>query len=123
MCERGGASGTGYFNPFTNSWEPQLAAVVNSQIDWISRWPTIIPSHQPAGVVKLMPELEELAGAIVGVGTGDNMSAALGMNLKTGDTGISIGTSGTLYGITGKGLPTAPAPSTVMPMRPIALSP
>ena len=104
VCERGGASGTGYFNPFTNSWEPQLAAVVNSQIDWISRWPTIIPSHQPAGVVKLMPELAGLAGAIVGVGTGDNMSAALGMNLKTGDTGISIGTSGTLYGITNKGI-------------------
>ncbi|AXU98034.1 xylulokinase (plasmid) [Erwinia persicina] len=104
VCERGGASGTGYFNPFTNSWEPQLASVVNSQIDWLSRWPAIIPSHQPAGVVKLIPGLEDLAGAVVGVGTGDNMSAALGMNLKPGDTGISIGTSGTLYGITPTGI-------------------
>lgn len=104
VCERGGASGTGYFNPFTNSWEPELAAVVNNRIDWLSLWPAIIPSHQPAGVVKLIPGLEDLAGAVVGVGTGDNMSAALGMNLKSGDTGISIGTSGTLYGITLTGI-------------------
>lgn len=104
VCERGGASGTGYFNPFTNSWEPQLAEVINDRIDWVSLWPAIIPSHQPAGVVKLIPELAGLAGAIVGVGTGDNMSAALGMNLKAGDTGISIGTSGTLYGISTTGI-------------------
>jgi len=104
VCERGGASGTGYFNPFTNRWEPQLAAVVNNQLDWLSRWPAIIPSHQPAGVVKMIAGLEDLAGAVVGVGTGDNMSAALGMNLKPGDTGISLGTSGTLYGITATGI-------------------
>lgn len=104
VCERGGASGTGYFNPFSDRWEPQLAAAVQGDIDWLSRWPAVIPSHHPAGVVRKISGLEALAGAIVGVGTGDNMSAALGMNLKPGDTGISIGTSGTLYGITATGI-------------------
>lgn len=104
VTERGGASGTGYFNPFDNTWQPQLAELVNPDIDWLARWPTIIPSSQAAG--KVIPEagLEELTGAIVGVGTGDNMSAALGMNLLPGDMAISIGTSGTLYGISPEGI-------------------
>ena len=104
VTERGGASGTGYFNPFDNTWQPHLAEMINPDIDWISRWPSIIPSHQPAGKVIASAGLGELTGAIVGVGTGDNMSAALGMNLLPGDMAISIGTSGTLYGITHQGI-------------------
>ncbi|WP_413723894.1 xylulokinase [Sodalis sp. RH16] len=104
VTERGGASGTGYFNPFDNSWQPQLAALVNPDIDWPARWPEIIPSHGLAGEVTAAAGLPELTGALVGVGTGDNMSAALGMNVQPGDVAISIGTSGTLYGITPQGI-------------------
>jgi xylulokinase len=42
--------------------------------------------------------LGELGGAAVGAGTGDNMSAALGLWVSEGDTVISLGTSGTIYG-------------------------
>lgn len=45
-----------------------------------------------------------MVGAVVCVGTGDNMSAALGMNIQPGDAAISIGTSGTLYGISIRGV-------------------
>ncbi len=104
VTERGGSSGTGYFNPFTNEWVPKLAEAINPAIDWISCWPQIVPSNSPAGLVSAAAGFPELTGAVVSVGTGDNMSAALGMNLKTGDLGISIGTSGTLYGISADGI-------------------
>lgn len=104
VTERGGASGSGYFNPFDNTWQPQLAALIDPDIDWLTRWPKIISSSQRAGSVIASAGLEQLTGAIVGVGTGDNMSAALGMNLLPGDTAISIGTSGTLYGINSEGI-------------------
>ena len=104
VAERGGASGTGYFNPFDNSWQPRLAELINPSIDWLARWPEIIPSDRPAGVVTPAAGLDELTGALVGVGTGDNMSAALGMNVRPGDVAISIGTSGTLYGISPQGI-------------------
>jgi len=38
-------------------------------------------------------------GATVGPGTGDNMAAALGIGLRSGDVAISIGTSGTVYAV------------------------
>jgi xylulokinase len=41
---------------------------------------------------------------VVGAGTGDNMTAALGLNVREGDTVISLGTSGTLYGRTSTGV-------------------
>ncbi len=104
VAERGGASGTGYFNPFDNSWQPRLAALINPHIDWLSRWPEIISSHGLAGEVTAAAGFPELTGALVGVGTGDNMSAALGMNVQPGDIAISIGTSGTLYGISPQGI-------------------
>ena len=43
--------------------------------------------------------------AVVAPGTGDNMAAALGLGLRTGDVVVSLGTSGTVYGVSDK--PTA----------------
>jgi xylulokinase len=97
VTERGGASGTGYFNPFVNRWEPGLADLAVSGVDWRSKLPELIASDARAGVVRKMGAL---TGAVVGAGTGDNMTAALGLNVREGDTVISLGTSGTLYGRT-----------------------
>lgn len=104
VTERGGATGTGYFNPFKNCWEPQLAHLVSDKLDWEKLWPKIVPSNSNVGTVIPETGLDELVGAVVCVGTGDNMSAALGMNIQPGDTAISIGTSGTLYGISIRGV-------------------
>lgn len=36
---------------------------------------------------------------VVGPGTGDNMAAALGLALVSGDVAMSVGTSGTVYAV------------------------
>ncbi|MCY1694376.1 xylulokinase [Curtobacterium sp. SL109] len=40
------------------------------------------------------------AGLMVGAGTGDNAGAALGLGLGPGDVAVSLGTSGTVFGVT-----------------------
>src|SRR3981081_98040 len=37
------------------------------------------------------------AGAALAAGTGDNMAAALGLDLQPGDVAVSLGTSGTAF--------------------------
>ncbi len=59
--------------------------------------PEIIDSSARAGAVSAMGDLN---GAIVGAGSGDNMTAALGLGIREGDTVISLGTSGCVYGVT-----------------------
>jgi xylulokinase len=104
VTERGGSSGTGYFNPFKNVWDTELANLAAPDVDWRSKLPEIIASDTRAGDVREASELGELSGAVVGAGTGDNMSAALGLNLREGDTVISLGTSGTIYGRSSTGV-------------------
>jgi xylulokinase len=96
VTERGGSSGSGYFNPFENRWETDLADLAVSGVDWRAKLPEIIASDGRAGFVG--EALGDLAGAVVGAGTGDNMTAALGLDMREGDTVISLGTSGTIYG-------------------------
>ncbi len=102
--ERGGSSGTGYFNPFSNQWDYDLAALAAPNLDWPELLPDIINSGDINGEVQHIDGLEDLKGAIVGAGSGDNMTAALGMGIEVGDTVISLGTSGTYYGITNEGV-------------------
>ncbi len=104
VTERGGSSGTGYMNPFTNEWEYDLADLAASGLDWSTLLPEIIASDAPAGEVQHIDGLEDLKNAIVGAGSGDNMTAALGMGIEVGDTVASLGTSGTYYGITEAGV-------------------
>ena len=104
VTERGVASGTGYFSPFTNTWDADLARLASSEPDRDAALPEIINSSAPAGTVRSLPGLEALAGAIVGAGSGDNMTAALGMGIAPGDVTISFGTSGTIYGISPSGI-------------------
>ena len=40
------------------------------------------------------------AGLVVGPGAGDNAAAALGLGLRPGDVAVSLGTSGTVFGVT-----------------------
>jgi xylulokinase len=98
VTERGGSSGTGYFNPFKNVWDTDLADLAAPGLDWRFKLPEVIASDSRAGDVREASDLGALHGAVVGAGTGDNMSAALGLNLREGDTVISLGTSGTIYG-------------------------
>ena len=104
VTERGGSSGTGYFNPFLNAWDYELAEMAAPGLDWDRILPEIIASNALAGSVGRLPGLEPLAGAVVGAGSGDNMTAALGLGIEDGDTVISLGTSGTVYTVTDIGV-------------------
>jgi xylulokinase len=104
VTERGGSSGTGYFNPFTNKWDVELASLAAPGVDWSSKLPAIIDSNEAAGALIESAELGPLTGIAVGAGTGDNMAAALGLAVEDGDTVISAGTSGTIYAISAAGV-------------------
>lgn len=102
VTDRGDASGTGYWSPFSNEWAPELLAHVDDSADWLSRLPRVLGPGEVAGEIttRAAEELGFAPGAIVAAGTGDNMAGALGLGLRAGDAAISIGTSGTVYAVT-----------------------
>lgn len=104
VTERGVSSGTGYFSPFDNTWDHDLAEMAAPGLDWARVLPEIIGSSEAAARIRALPGLDGLEGAVIGAGSGDNMTAALGMGILPGDTVISFGTSGTIYGIADRGI-------------------
>jgi xylulokinase len=107
VTDRGDASGTGYFDPRTNSYRQELLEIVGPELDWSSVLPVVRGPWEAAGQLTsgAAAELGLPAGIPVAAGTGDNMAAALGMGLGPGDIAISYGTSGTVYGVSA--VPTA----------------
>ncbi|ASU78332.1 xylulokinase [Actinopolyspora erythraea] len=92
VTDRGDASGTGYFSPSSGEWSPELCEEVLPGA--APRLPEVLSPAQVAGEVT---EIEELRGATLGPGTGDNMAAALGLGVEPGDVVVSVGTSGTVF--------------------------
>jgi xylulokinase len=88
--DRGDASGTGYWSPRSGSYSDEVLALIDSQRDWSDLLPRVLGPLETAG---------EWRGAVVGPGTGDNMAAAMGVGLRTGDAVISAGTSGTAFSV------------------------
>lgn len=65
--------------------------------------PAVVPPGTAAGTVR--PGIDGLPlspGAVVAAGTGDNMAAALGLGLRPGRPVLSLGTSGTVYAVSGR---------------------
>jgi xylulokinase len=90
VTDRGDASGTGYWSPATSDYRFDLLGVVDRDRDWTSAVPRVLAPLEAAG---------KWGDAVVAPGTGDNMAAALGLALALGDTVVSIGTSGTVFGV------------------------
>ncbi|MBE2997767.1 xylulokinase [Nocardiopsis sp. HNM0947] len=86
--DRGDASGTGYWDPATGSYRPDLLErAFGRRLD--------VPRvASPTEAVGRTP-----GGALVAPGTGDNMGSALGLGLRPGDAVISLGTSGTVFAV------------------------
>ncbi|AWB92157.1 xylulokinase [Aeromicrobium chenweiae] len=83
FTDRGDASGTGYFSPADNAWRPDLAEAALGH-------PVSLPRiAAPSEVAH-----RTASGLVVGAGTGDNMAAALALDVQPGDVIVSIGTSG-----------------------------
>lgn len=86
--DRGDASGTGWWSPGDEAYRHDLLALVDDGVAWDEVLPEVLAPAAVAG---------EWEGLVVGPGTGDNMAAALGLGLRTGDLALSLGTSGTAF--------------------------
>ncbi|TWH04850.1 xylulokinase [Nocardioides sp. J9] len=83
FTDRGDASGTGYFDARTATWRHDL---LEAALGHAAALPDVVAPGLAAG--------ETRDGKPIAAGTGDNMGAALGLPLVTGDVLVSIGTSG-----------------------------
>ena len=83
FTDRGDASGTGYFATREGSWRPDL---LEQALGHAAALPRLVAPGTVAA--------HTTNGAVIAGGTGDNMGAALGMDLQPGDVLVSVGTSG-----------------------------
>jgi len=88
VTDRGDASGTGYWAPSSGAYRTDLLARAFGRELGL---PDVLGPHEAAGTTA--------SGMVVGAGTGDNMGAALGLGLGPGDIVVSLGTSGTVFGV------------------------
>jgi xylulokinase len=84
--DRGDASGTGYWSPSTGEYRTDLLRTAFGRDLALPR------VAGPAEAVGETPQ-----GVVLAPGTGDNMGAALGLNLEPGDVVVSLGTSGAVF--------------------------
>lgn len=96
VTDRSDASGTGYFNSSTNVYDRELLAAATGNTNIVL--PTVLDSVE----FRLMGIHSEFRRELcVAAGAGDNAAAALGLGARSGDAVVSIGTSGTVFGVTG----------------------
>ena len=88
VTDRGDAPGAGYWSPATRQYRPDLIELAFGRLIGT---PRVLGPYEAAG--------ESAAGMLVAAGTGDNMGAALGLGLEPGDVVVSLGPSGTVFGV------------------------
>ena len=98
--DRGDASGTGYWSPATGEYDADLLERAFGRQLAV---PRVASPREQVG--------ETTGGIVLGPGTGDNMAAALGLDLQPGDVVVSLGTSGTVFAVSDQ--PTADATGVV----------
>jgi xylulokinase len=98
--DRSDASGTGYWSPSSGDYRTDLLTRAFGSAPAL---PRVLGPAETAGRTS--------SGVLLGAGAGDNAGAALGLGARRGDVIVSIGTSGTVFGVSA--LPTADASGTV----------
>jgi len=98
VTDRGDASGTGWWSSETESYSTEVLELRRIAVP-VGLLPKVLQPTEAAGVVTPAAAAATglSVGALVGVGTGDNMGAALGLGLRPGTPVVSLGTSGTAY--------------------------
>ena len=86
--DRGEASGTGYWSPATGTYRDDLLRLALGSVPAV---PRVAAPGEEVGRTR--------TGIALGPGTGDNMGAALGLDLSPGDVVVSLGTSGTAFAV------------------------
>ncbi|MCJ1712851.1 xylulokinase [Curtobacterium sp. VKM Ac-2922] len=106
------ASGTAYWDPARREYDPELFTLAlgrpmrvagDGATDGVVV-PRVVAADQPMATLDTDVPLAGGGvahhGLVVGAGTGDNAGAALGLGLGPGDVAVSLGTSGTVFGVT-----------------------
>lgn len=98
VTDRSDASGTGYFDGTKNEYVREILDFI---IDHEIVLPRVLAAAEVAGKIaaSIAAELGATGEVLLGGGMGDNAGAAMGLNLQSGDIAISIGTSGTIFGV------------------------
>ncbi|GHA99420.1 xylulokinase [Streptomyces thermoviolaceus] len=97
--DRGDASGTGWWASSTEAYDEEILARVGLDPALL---PRVVRPGEVAGTVRDGHEdLPFSRGTLVAAGTGDNAAAALGLGLRPGSPVLSLGTSGTVYTVSG----------------------
>jgi xylulokinase len=86
--DRGDASGTGYWSPSSGDYRADLLERAFGRDLAV---PRVADPREAVG--------ESADGLLLAPGTGDNMGAALGLDLKPGDVVVSLGTSGAVFAV------------------------
>jgi len=106
------ASGTAYWDPVRREYDPELFALAfgrplrtaETGDDDAVVVPRVVAPDEAMGTLDVDVPLPHGAtapsGLVVGAGLGDNAGAALGLGLGPGDVAVSLGTSGTVFGVT-----------------------
>lgn len=99
VTDRSEASGTGYFST-DGFWQfDLLERFVSSQVRWSEVLPVVLGPTARAGLAAT-PAAAALGlrgDVVVGAGAGDTHAGALGMGMREGDVGYSLGTSGVVF--------------------------
>ena len=85
--DRSDASGTGYWSGSTSSYRTDL---LERALGSVPVLPRVLGPAESAG---------KAGDILLGAGAGDNAGAALGLSARAGDVIVSIGTSGTVFGV------------------------
>jgi xylulokinase len=88
--DRSDASGTGYYSTASGAYLPE---VLESSLGHVPLLPDVLGPLDAAGKT---PD-----GTLVAAGAGDNAAAALGVGAAVGDVVMSLGTSGTVFAVSG----------------------
>ncbi|WP_413602652.1 xylulokinase [Curtobacterium sp. Curtsp57] len=105
------ASGTAYWDPARTAYDPELFELALGRSMRVAGEsggdvvvPRVVEADQAMGTLDTDVPLPgggvAHGGLVVGAGTGDNAGAALGLGLGPGDVAVSLGTSGTVFGVT-----------------------
>ena len=102
--DRSDASGTGYWSAAAGAYRPDLLRRACGREPAV---PRVLGPAQPAGEAAAGMASPGGAAPRLGAGAGDNAAAALGLGATVGDVVVSVGTSGTVFAVSGT--PTADA--------------
>ncbi|MBF4585148.1 xylulokinase [Curtobacterium sp. VKM Ac-2887] len=107
------ASGTAYWDPVRREYDPELFELALGRPMRVAGSeptadtvvvPRVVAHDEAMGTLDVDVTLPNgsvaPSGLVVAAGLGDNAGAALGLGLAPGDIAVSLGTSGTVFGVT-----------------------